>query len=191
MARNIGRKTVLCAKCGAAVQTSNLNHSETFRCRDCPRVCCSCGVEFALYTKSRYGEYRCAECMAKRQRVWQRTAQGRFRASKEIAKRRGIAWDLSFGQYAELRDLPCHYCGHSLPETGLGIDRVDCSGVYSSENVVPCCFECNIAKGSIFDYGEMLILGQAIAIIKDARLANGTQRTKYEHGWGRPRKYVE
>lgn len=33
-------------------------------------------------------------------------------------------------------------------------------------NVVPCCYECNVARGNNFSYDEMKIIGKAIHNIK-------------------------
>lgn len=45
----------------------------------------------------------------------------------------------------------CHYCdappsNQMLGETYQGLDKVDPSGGYTYDNIVPCCFKCNFAK---------------------------------------------
>lgn len=131
---------------------------------------------------------RCKQCNAERVAMGKMTDNSRFSFSRSCAKKRKIPWNLTLEEFASLRHLPCHYCGHALPEGGSGLDRKDCAGDYSLDNVVPCCFECNIAKGSIFSYEEMKTIGPAIARVKDARIANGECPTR--RGWGRPAKYI-
>ena len=58
---------------------------------------------------------------------------------------------------------PCHYCGDTYR---IGCDRIDNTKGHSKDNVVPCCYECNVARGNNFSYKEMLRLGQTIADIK-------------------------
>ena len=46
---------------------------------------------------------------------------------------------------AEIRSLvqkKCYYCDRN----GGGIDRINSSIGYMSDNTVPCCFECNAMK---------------------------------------------
>ena len=37
-------------------------------------------------------------------------------------------------------------------------------------NVVPCCYECNVARGNNFSFEEMLLIGKAIKKIKKERI---------------------
>lgn len=79
------------------------------------------------------------------------------------AQKRGIAWELSDPQAKALLCQPCHYCGIA-PSLAVkvdgqiahhvgGIDRVDSAGPYSVANTVPCCWDCNRAKG-VLSEGE-------------------------------------
>jgi hypothetical protein len=77
------------------------------------------------------------------------------------AHRRALIWALSMAFVAELTRKPCHYCGTeptrvrkgnprlNQPWIYNGIDRVDNATGYTPENVVPCCFVCNRAKGEL------------------------------------------
>ena len=71
------------------------------------------------------------------------------------AKSQGIEWTLSRDEAETLMTAPeCYYCGtpNGTPdEEGvatllIGIDRVDPTGGYTLENVVPCCHQCNFSK---------------------------------------------
>ena len=82
-----------------------------------------------------------------------------LRSMKDHAERRGYIWELSDEEATSLMASSCHYCGSppsnvckSRFENGdhcyNGIDRKDNSAGYIFANVVPCCFECNKAKGT-------------------------------------------
>jgi len=75
------------------------------------------------------------------------------------AVKRGYQWELSEEEAKGLMDLPCHYCGQEPSNVCKsrygngdyyysGIDRMNNSIGYEPTNVVPCCFECNKAKGT-------------------------------------------
>lgn len=59
-------------------------------------------------------------------------------------KRRGIKFLMSREKFDELWAQPCSYCGARI-ET-IGIDRLNSSGDYTDDNVVPCCPTCNKMK---------------------------------------------
>lgn len=50
---------------------------------------------------------------------------------------------------------PCHYCGKEGWEV-IGCDRIDNSKPHTPDNVVPCCEECNVKRGTM-NYEEFLI----------------------------------
>lgn len=154
-------------------------------------TCTICDVfrppEFFRISPSGYWDYRCKECLAKKSRAYRNSPEGKFVAACGIANRRDIEWSLTADEYRVLRLLPCHYCGHALPESGVGLDRIDCNLGYTLSNVVPCCTECNLAKGCLFTHDEMLVIGKAIGAVKTAW---GGNRTAHR-GWGRPLKYQD
>jgi hypothetical protein len=76
------------------------------------------------------------------------------------ARRRGLVFDLTEGEFTSLVTMPCHYCGvapfrvvHSPTEYGRfrcgGIDRVDNALGYTHGNCVPACTQCNRAKSNL------------------------------------------
>ena len=83
---------------------------------------------------------------------------------KKSAKKRGYNFDLSEAQFRDIAEKECKYCGShrgtkAYSSKGTfghyfytGIDRVDNTKGYTIENSVPCCKQCNIAKGVL---GEM------------------------------------
>ncbi len=80
---------------------------------------------------------------------------------KKSAKKRGKVYDLSNEEYIEITSSNCIYCNTApvfYAKTnersngaffGNGIDRLDNSLGYTRDNSVPCCFQCNKAKGSM------------------------------------------
>lgn len=78
---------------------------------------------------------------------------------KHDAKIRGLEFSLTKYQARILFESPCTYCGAKPTVTVThpnlsgeyawnGIDRANNSIGYTPENSVPCCWECNHAKGS-------------------------------------------
>ncbi len=61
--------------------------------------------------------------------------------------------DLSLEEFHHLSQLPCHYCNRPpFNRHGSflysGLDRIDSFRRYLKDNVVPCCKNCNFAKGN-------------------------------------------
>ncbi len=67
---------------------------------------------------------------------------------KKSAKKRKYEWSLEPEDTSGLILSDCYYCGKpSQEEVKLhGLDRVENDRGYHLDNVVPCCYECNIAK---------------------------------------------
>ena len=61
---------------------------------------------------------------------------------------------------------PCIYCGDTHK---IGCDRIDNSKGHTKDNVNPCCYECNTARGDNFSVEEMKIIGKAIKVVKDLK----------------------
>ena len=76
---------------------------------------------------------------------------------RKRARKRNLLWALTKEQVKHLTKQNCYYCGvrpqqisHNRNLRGdyiyNGLDRVDNSKGYTSDNVVPCCVICNKAK---------------------------------------------
>jgi len=76
---------------------------------------------------------------------------------KGKARTRGYAWNLTKLEFSAIIKEHCHYCGiepsrfYQSPGTNggvvyNGVDRVDNTEGYTSDNIVACCTECNQAK---------------------------------------------
>jgi len=87
------------------------------------------------------------------------TIKSRWQAAKNVAKRRGIKWELSLKEY-EMLQKPCFYCNgyfHTVT-VGCGLDRIDNLIGYTKNNVVSCCKVCNMVKNSIFSLEETQLM---------------------------------
>jgi 5-methylcytosine-specific restriction endonuclease McrA len=76
---------------------------------------------------------------------------------KNGAKKRGLEYKLTEKQFSEITKKDCYYCGEK--PKGItngkrtnrayifnGLDRIDNTKGYTTDNVVPCCRNCNYAK---------------------------------------------
>lgn len=76
-----------------------------------------------------------------------RSQRGCFLRYQSGAKKRGLAFDLSFDSFVTLWQKDCRYCGSVI--VTIGLDRVDNTLGYSLRNIVPCCSRCNGAKSNM------------------------------------------
>ena len=105
-------------------------------------------------------------------KAWHRTPkrlkERRITSMKQQARTRGISYELSPEKEAEIvaEDAVCYHCGRqnqphqrglykassSTTEdmvTPLGPDRLDPDGVYTDDNVVSACSQCNLCRGKL------------------------------------------
>jgi hypothetical protein len=81
---------------------------------------------------------------------WYKThVNPRLDAIKRSATTRGIVWQLTDNEAKTMMTSPCIYCKHIDLEVRVnGIDRLDSSKSYTTENCRPCCKNCNYMKGT-------------------------------------------
>ena len=79
-------------------------------------------------------------------KAYHSSPRGRFSSYRSNAKKRNIPFLLTEEEFKGFWQKPCVYCGAEI-ET-IGLDRVDSSGPYHIDNVVPCCWPCNENKGT-------------------------------------------
>lgn len=72
------------------------------------------------------------------------TINGQYHEYKKNAKKRGLDFELTQKDCEPYFNTNCHYCGDEF--IGLGMDRLDNSIGYKLENIVSCCYKCNIMK---------------------------------------------
>ncbi|MBU1621733.1 MAG: hypothetical protein KKD77_20280 [Gammaproteobacteria bacterium] len=85
------------------------------------------------------------------------------------AKKRGLPFDLTQDEYMLLVEQPCFYCGGTVGVSGVRLDRVDNSKGYVLPNVVPCCYRCNMVRGSTLSCNEMAYVGRTLAALDKQR----------------------
>jgi hypothetical protein len=89
------------------------------------------------------------------------TIDQRYIRYQKSASQRDKEWGIDKHIASNLFLMPCNYCGREASEEmGLnGIDRVNNSVGYRTDNVVSCCGECNAIKGrhSLFAWLENCI----------------------------------
>ncbi len=126
---------------------------------------CECGIEKVFDPKSvkkgfaKRGEY-CCGCKYELEKG--RGAKNYlFSDYKFGARKRNLNFHLSFEEFISLTSGNCSYCGevpkNITPEkvningsyTYNGIDRVDNTKGYITENCTPCCTICNTAKKTL------------------------------------------
>lgn len=75
------------------------------------------------------------------------------------ARSKNRSFELSLEQFNQITLQNCYYCGCApaqkcAPKESFGyycyngLDRIDSSKGYSMSNVVPCCWQCNLAKSN-------------------------------------------
>jgi hypothetical protein len=101
--------------------------------------------------------------------AYHRSPVGLFRRGVLHAKRHGYVWSISAEQFSALRAKPCHYCDGPLPQTGHGLDRIDCSRGYEPDNVLPCCQSCNRKRSNDWTVEETRLAVQAVLAHRRAR----------------------
>lgn len=77
---------------------------------------------------------------------------------KRGASRRNYDFDLTEEDFNALITGDCNYCG-TPPNPLNGVDRLNNEIGYNIDNCVPCCFNCNRAKGTltIEQFKELII----------------------------------
>ena len=133
---------------------------------------CDCGKTYRVITASlNRGHTRSCGCLhtdtaskvgkingrATRMKYGEASFRDVLRIYKRNAKDRGVSFELTTEEFAELTKTNCYYCGDepaniSHPKRNYGpyiyngIDRVDNSRGYVFENCVACCTNCNKMK---------------------------------------------
>lgn len=103
-------------------------------------------------------------------KIYAKTLKGRAiflqNAYLKFDKKRGYESNLTQNDLINVFSLNCSYCGHAA----TGFDRIDNSKGHTTENCIPCCKDCNVARMDNFTHEEMKIIGSAIKEVKDLRL---------------------
>lgn len=95
----------------------------------------------------------CITCYKKRKRILESKPELRYKAYRRSAKRRGIEYKITLGQFKAFLDKTCRYCGTKVHP--ISLDRIDNDLGYVPGNIDSCCFRCNSLK-HVFDEKEFL-----------------------------------
>lgn len=121
---------------------------------------CECDNEVTIRSDTfRNGKFNnCLKCG-----IWSSFDQMSYIYSsyKDCAKDRNIIFNLNKEEVENIVFKNCYYCD-SIPRERLikrgkkyksikynGIDRIDSSKGYIADNILPCCYTCNIAKSDL------------------------------------------
>jgi hypothetical protein len=80
--------------------------------------------------------------------AWPQSSRATYSDYKERAQNKELAFEITKEQFKDITTSPCHYC-HRENNKKNGIDRKNNDIGYISDNIVPCCAECNCMKTSL------------------------------------------
>lgn len=116
------------------------------------KVCTVCGVNKTLsefWKDNHKYDGLSTVCKLCRTHSICHTLKGKYSYYKQGAKSRELEFNLTLDEFKSIVTKPCIYCG-ALDEYGLsGVDRIDSSKSYQSDNCVPCCKIHNIGKSDL------------------------------------------
>lgn len=69
-----------------------------------------------------------------------------YRILMRQARERDKYFSISPDFYEAVSSMDCFYCGDEITHRGTKLDRVNNTGHYTPDNVVPCCKHCNFGK---------------------------------------------
>lgn len=137
-----------------------------YRCKECDKK-----RPDNRNSKERYKNMTLEQKLSKKEKAkeYSKTVKGKaihkINSYLKYDKTKGFETNISQDFIIKILESNCSYCGYSA----TGIDRLNNSIGHIETNSIPCCKECNIARGDSFTYEEMLIIGKTIKKIKDGR----------------------
>lgn len=131
-----------CKKCKRTLVLSmftkdkNIDDGLCIYCKDC----------WKKYRK-KYYKKKCYKDVKNYYDKWRKTLIGRYsRIKNDAINIRKIPFNISKEEYTDnFWNVTCTYCGE---DSFGGIDRIDSSLGYEINNCVPCCWNCNMMKGT-------------------------------------------
>ena len=96
----------------------------------------------------------CRSCSKKEYKDWSKryycnhkqTVDYKYLRLKTGSKQRNIYLDITKEQFIDIISNKCEYCGDN---NRIGLDRIDSLMGYTLDNIVPCCYRCNVAKNNM------------------------------------------
>ena len=152
-------KLVVLERAGSYNYRGSLSVVATWMCQ------CDCGNKTVVHgAHLRSGATQSCSCLVGTVGPGRRLPKGEsafrriVRSYARSAAKADRVWELTNREAKTLMGQPCHYCGgepnnisFAKKDNGAfiynGLDRLDNSKGYTLENVVPCCWACNRAKG--------------------------------------------
>lgn len=122
------------------------------------------------YNKSLRGKEVHKKCLLKysekikqKDKVYRQRKERRFKTGEKTSRERKLEWKINPNEYFALILNSCYYCKESLEfETGVGLDRINNEIGYLINNVLPCCGECNKARGNRYSIEEFKVMIDAL-----------------------------
>ncbi len=93
-----------------------------------------------------------------------------FVTYKNSAENKRLNFQLTKGDFMEMVEAECYYCGIIQDKGFNGIDRLDSSEGYIMSNCVSCCQMCNYMKGSL---GPTIFMNRVEHIMTNLKLFQG------------------
>lgn len=148
----------------------NRRHGFSYRCR-------KCDSSKKDHRRERYKKMPTDQKERHKKKNKEYRSDGYGRATCMVSSYKGIdrkkGLDCDIDKYFLVENIfkkECFYCG----EKGkLGCDRIDNEKGHLRDNVVPCCRSCNTTRMNNYSHEEMIIIGDAIRLIKKLRLCQG------------------
>lgn len=137
----------ICSKCGLEKDLSEFyKHKKTkdglhSKCKICHKK-----YNQTPEIKERVKKYNQTLKVKEYKKQRSQTPKYKYSDYKYNAKRRGYPFNLTFGQFIEVTNQQCVYCGSFGPN---GVDRKNNDEGYTLENSVACCFLCNHMKWNL------------------------------------------
>lgn len=157
-------------KCNDCKETKSLNFfykrsdnknpdSVVSRCKTCQKI----------KSKERSKDPKYKEKMLKNSIQWQKEnpLRTRYLMAKSNAlnknRREVRVFTIEYNEIISLWKKGCHYCSKEIINNkGVGLDRIDNNLGYTSNNVLPCCGDCNKIRNTALTVEETEIAIQAV-----------------------------
>ena len=103
----------------------------------------------------------------------------RYDTLRHRAERKGTPLTFTLSEFINWygpQSRTCHYCKRPYTDTkpnNDSVDRKDNNIGYTINNIVLCCYRCNIVKNVWFSYSDMVQIGETIARITPTTTIQG------------------
>jgi hypothetical protein len=116
-------------------------------------------------------------------------AKRKYYSYRVGARKRNLAFDLTFNQFREIITESCRYCGFipvfnkDTKESSVnGIDRVDNAKGYHMTNVAACCSNCNYMKSNLTEFDFLKQVSKIYHNLEFYKVFNPDQKASVREG---------